>query len=107
MKCGDKSENLSPQYFRPWVGVSAKLISMPRGQFIDRSVSLSVVNVLDGSGETLVLLGIVVLEADLEIDGFHKLALLGFLGVLQHLGHAFVKRLFRDFASTVKREKEN
>ena len=40
---------------------------------------------LDGSGETLVTLGVVVLEADLELDGLEEVALLGLIGVLQEL----------------------
>jgi len=37
----------------------------------------------DGSGETLVTLGIIVLEADLEFDGFEEVSLLGLEGVLE------------------------
>jgi hypothetical protein len=37
----------------------------------------------DGSGETLVTLGIIVLEADLEFDGFEEVPLLGFERVLE------------------------
>lgn len=37
----------------------------------------------DGSGETLVTLGIIVLEADLEFDGFEEVSLLGFERVLE------------------------
>jgi hypothetical protein len=40
---------------------------------------------LDGSGETLVTLGIVVLEADLELDGLEEVSLLGLIGVLKEL----------------------
>jgi hypothetical protein len=36
---------------------------------------------LDGSGETLVLLGIVVLESDLEVDGLPELRRLDFVGL--------------------------
>ena len=39
----------------------------------------------NGSGETLVTLGIVVLEADLEFDGFEEVSLLGFERVSQQL----------------------
>lgn len=35
----------------------------------------------DGSRETLVTLGIIVLEADLEFDGFEEVTLLGLEGV--------------------------
>ena len=38
---------------------------------------------LDGSGETLVTLGVVVLEADLELDRLQKVALLGLIAVLE------------------------
>jgi len=37
---------------------------------------------LDSSGETLVTLGVIVLESDLELDGLEEVALLGFVGVL-------------------------
>jgi hypothetical protein len=37
----------------------------------------------DGSGETLVTLGIIVLEADLEFDGFEEVSLLGLERVLE------------------------
>lgn len=41
---------------------------------------------LDGAGETLVTLGVIVLQADLELDGLEEVALLGLVGVLQELG---------------------
>jgi len=57
---------------------------------------------LDGAGETLVLLGIVVLEADLEFDSLQKLTLLaGLLGNLEDLLHALVQSLLRNFGSHV------
>ena len=40
---------------------------------------------LDGSRETLVTLGVVVLEADLELDGLEEVPLLGLIAVLQQL----------------------
>lgn len=40
---------------------------------------------LDGAGETLITLGIVVLEADLELDGLEEVTLLGLVGVLQEI----------------------
>jgi hypothetical protein len=39
----------------------------------------------DGSGETLVTLGIIVLEADLEFDGLEEVTLLGLERVLEEL----------------------
>jgi len=39
----------------------------------------------DGSGETLVTLGIIVLEADLEFDSLEEVALLCLKGILQEL----------------------
>ena len=39
----------------------------------------------DGSGETLVTLGIIVLEANLEFDGFEEISLLGLKRVLKEL----------------------
>lgn len=38
-----------------------------------------------GPGETLVTLGIVVLEADLELDGLEEVALFVIVGVVQQL----------------------
>ena len=40
---------------------------------------------LDGSGETLVTLGIVVLETDLELDGLEEVPLLLIEGVVKEL----------------------
>lgn len=40
---------------------------------------------LDGAGETLVTLRIIVLESDLELDGLEKVTLLLLIGVLQEL----------------------
>jgi hypothetical protein len=40
---------------------------------------------LDGAGETLVTLGIIVLEADLELDGLEEVTLLGLVGVGEEL----------------------
>jgi hypothetical protein len=42
---------------------------------------------LDGAGETLVTLGVIVLEADLEFDGFEEVALLFVEGVVEKLLH--------------------
>jgi hypothetical protein len=39
----------------------------------------------DGSGETLITLRIIVLEADLEFDGFEEVTLLGLKRVLKEL----------------------
>jgi hypothetical protein len=39
----------------------------------------------NGAGETLVTLGIIVLDADLEFDGFKEIALLGLERVLEEL----------------------
>ena len=40
---------------------------------------------LDGSGETLVTLGVVVLQADLKLDGLEEVPLLLILRVLEEL----------------------
>ena len=40
---------------------------------------------LDGSRETLVTLRVIVLEADLELDGLEEVPLLGLVGVLEEL----------------------
>ena len=52
---------------------------------------------LDGSGETLVTLGIVVLEADLELDSLEKVSLLGLVGVLKELLDVATNAGNRDF----------
>jgi hypothetical protein len=39
----------------------------------------------DGAGETLVTLGVIVLQADLELDGLEEVTLLGVLRVVQKL----------------------
>ena len=57
---------------------------------------------LHSTGETLVLLRIVVLEANLQIDGLHELTLLGLLGILEHLGNALEKRFLRNFTKIWK-----
>lgn len=40
---------------------------------------------LDGSGETLVTLGVVVLQADLKLDRLEEVPLLGLIAVLEEL----------------------
>jgi len=45
---------------------------------------------LDGTGETLITLGVVILEADLEIDGFHEFAGLS-LAPLQDVGQGLLE----------------
>jgi hypothetical protein len=52
---------------------------------------------LDGSGETLVTLGVVVLEADLEFDGLEEVPLLGLVGVLEELLNVRANAGDRDF----------
>jgi hypothetical protein len=52
---------------------------------------------LDGSRETLVTLGVVVLEADLEFDGLDEIALLGLVGVLKELLDVRTNAGDRDF----------
>lgn len=52
---------------------------------------------LDGSGETLVTLGVVVLEADLELDGLEEVPLLGLIGVLEELLDVGANACDRDF----------
>ena len=52
---------------------------------------------LDGSRETLVTLGVVVLEADLEFDGLEEVPLLGLVGVLEELLNVRTNAGDRDF----------
>ena len=54
-------------------------------------------NILDGAGETLVLLGVVVLEADLEVHGLHELPLLVRAG-LQHILDTLIESVTRNLA---------
>ena len=56
--------------------------------------------ILDGAGETLVLLGIVILETNLKVNGLNEFALLGFLGILEDLTDSFVKGLFGHLAGS-------
>ena len=51
---------------------------------------------LDGARETLVTLGVVVLEADLELDGLEEVALLLLVGVLEQLLHILTHASDRD-----------
>ena len=51
---------------------------------------------LDGARETLVTLGIVVLEADLKLDGLEEVALLGVGGVVEQLLHVLSNAGDRD-----------
>mmetsp|Transcript_5183 Transcript_5183/g.5938 ORF Transcript_5183/g.5938 Transcript_5183/m.5938 type:complete len:237 (+) Transcript_5183:173-883(+) len=53
----------------------------------------------DGATETLVALGIVVLEADLKLDGLHEATLLGFHRVLQHSLNDIAEMLRRKLAA--------
>lgn len=52
---------------------------------------------LDGSRETLVTLGVVVLEADLELDSLEEVPLLGLVGVLEELLDVRTNAGNRDF----------
>lgn len=55
-------------------------------------------HVLNSARETLVLLGIVVLETDLQVNGLDELPLLGILGVGEDLTNALVESFLRNFA---------
>ena len=52
----------------------------------------------DGSDETLILLGIVVLQTNLQVDGLDKFAFLGFLRILEDLADTLKESLLGDFA---------
>lgn len=58
-------------------------------------------NILDGAAETLVLLGIIVLESNLELNRLEKVALLLFRG-LQQLVDALVEDFLRDFRPKIE-----
>lgn len=57
---------------------------------------------LDGAAETLVLLGIVVLEADLEFHGLEEVALL-----LLRLGEQFIDALVENVLRNFRSKSEN
>ena len=57
-------------------------------------------DILDGAGETLVLLGVVVLEADLEVHGLEKLPLL-LVGPGLHGGHALLEDFPRHLTKNI------
>ena len=62
---------------------------------------------LDGTAETLVTLRVIVLEADLELDGLEEVALLGLGGVLKELldvGTDAGNRDFRHFGWCLPRD---
>ncbi|GMT29538.1 hypothetical protein PFISCL1PPCAC_20835, partial [Pristionchus fissidentatus] len=65
----------------------------------DLHVRLGDVLQSDGSGETLVLLGVVVLQTDLELDGLTELALL-LLSSLDDLRDGLIQEVARDLAAT-------
>lgn len=54
------------------------------------------VNILDGAAETLVLLGIIILQTDLNFHCFQEVSLL-FLGVIQHSINALVESVSGHF----------
>ena len=58
-------------------------------------------NVLDGARETLVLLGIVILETNLEVNGLHEFSWLGLLGVLDGFTDALIESFLGNFACPV------
>ena len=58
--------------------------------------------ILDGARETLVLLGIIVLQSDLQFDGFCELALLGVVGVGEHGGYTLVQQLSGQLATNTR-----
>merc|ERR1719458_1020708 len=94
----------SAHYLRPWVRVRREptkvfetTVTMgcqgPRQRVTTRPHNRPI----HSAGESLVLLGIVVLEADLQVDGLHELAFFGLLGMLEHLGHALKEGFLRYF----------
>ena len=89
----------SSQYLRPWVKVRRGRESPTS----EASLTAATVGyVLDGARETLVLLGIVVLQADLQIDCLQELPWFG-LGVVQHLLDALVEGILRYFGPKIER----
>lgn len=53
---------------------------------------------LNSARETLILLGIVVLQTNLQVDCLDKFAFLGFLRIFEDLADTLKESLFRDFA---------
>jgi len=66
-------------------------------------MGMGISDVLDGAGETLILLGIVVLETDLEVNGLDKFAYFGLLRGLEHLLDALVESLLRNLGAERER----
>ena len=55
------------------------------------TTSIKEVFILDGAGETLVLLRIVVLETNLKVDGFREFSFLGLRRVLHYFPNTLEK----------------
>jgi hypothetical protein len=76
------------------LGTLGSLMEITRRLILNFPESASFGNSLDGAGETLVSLGIVVLQADLKLNCLDKVALLLAVGLCQkfldgasHAGH--------------------
>lgn len=99
-----KKRNSSSQYLRPWVEVRFRF-HMNHSVMPEATEKLPFTvfsNEPDGAGETLVLLGIVVLQTDLQVHGLHELA--GFvLGALEDM----VDSLVESIPSNLRPEKKS
>lgn len=87
-------------FIPPLVGLSrhvSHLIEASRSNAPDAHVGTRDRGQLDGAGETLVTLGVVVLETDLELDGLEEVPLLGLVGVLEELLNVRANAGDRDF----------
>ncbi len=90
-----------PNDLRPWVEVRQSTRDVASSNRINGH-PVEVINVLDSAGETLVLLGVVVLQADLQVHRLGELPDLGLLGVLEHLIDALIELLLGHLAAENK-----
>ncbi len=66
-------------------------------QYTDRHARAGYSRKFNSARETLVTLRVVVLQADLQLDGFEEVTLLGVLGVVEQLLHVLTNAGDRDF----------
>lgn len=95
----------SPIFLRPWVQVP-----QVKPRYLDTldihkyARVLGQRNVLHGARETLVLLGIVVLQTDLDFDGLGEVPLFRLGGMLEDGAHTFVECVPRNLGPARRQE---
>lgn len=103
----DKSRNFPPQFDFKTLSRGPPQAPRPVAPLSARQgllFSYQSSNILDGAAETLVLLGIVVLESNLELHRLEEVALLLGRG-LQQLVDALVEDFLRDFRPKTEKAK--